>query len=426
VIDQAEIWVKAGDGGNGSVSFRREKFVPRGGPDGGDGGQGGDVLLRATDEVSTLRDFRYKRRYRAESGGAGRGQRMHGRSGENLIIPVPVGTQVQRRAPNGATTLVADLDAPGVSIIVAHGGLGGRGNARFTSSTNQAPRVAERGQRGDEADLVLDLKLISDVGIIGLPNAGKSTLLTAASAARPKIADYPFTTLEPMLGVVDRGETVFVMADIPGLIEGAHEGSGLGFDFLRHVERTRLLVHVVDGSSPDPLADLDLIDRELALFNADLARKPQIIAINKVDMPEVHERLPALERALGARSEDIFAISAATGEGVKALLDRVEQRLSETRPVPEPERDGAAEEPPVLRPEPRSRVTVVRRGPVYVVQGSRRLEAMAEMLDLSDREAWLEFQRRLQRLGVLATLRRAGIQEGDRVRFGATETTWRD
>lgn len=424
LIDRAEIWVTGGDGGSGVVSFRREKYVPRGGPDGGDGGQGGDVLVRATTDMSTLRDFHYKSRYRAEPGGNGRGQRMHGRSGPDLVIDVPVGTQLRRREPDGELELLADLDANGASAVVAYGGLGGRGNARFTSSTNQAPRVAERGQHGEEAELVLDLKLISDVGIIGLPNAGKSTLLASVSAARPKVADYPFTTLEPALGVVDRGDDGFVMADIPGLIEGAHEGVGLGFDFLRHVERTRLLVHMVDGSSPEPLANLDLIDRELALYSDELARRPQVIAINKIDIPEVRERLPELFALLAARSPDVLAVSAATGEGVKALLDRVAQRLDEARR--EAPAEPETELSPVLRPEPRTRISVAREGPLYVVQGSRRLEAMAEMLDLQDREAWSEFARRLQRLGVLATLRRAGVHEGDRVRFGRTEATWRE
>jgi GTP-binding protein len=424
MIDRAEIWVKGGDGGNGVVSFRREKFVPRGGPDGGDGGQGGNVVVAASSNVSTLQELRYRRHYRADAGGNGRGQKMHGRSGADLIITVPVGTQIRRRLPAGEPELIADLDGDGARAIVAYGGLGGRGNSRFTSSTNQAPRVAEHGQKGQEAELQLDLKLISDVGLIGLPNAGKSTLLAAVSAARPKVADYPFTTLEPALGVVDRGETIFVMADIPGLIEGAHTGSGLGFDFLRHVERTSRLVHVVDGSTEDPVADLDLINRELTLFHRELGEKPQIIAVNKIDIPEVAERFPDLRRQFEQRSGDVFAISAAGGEGVEALLDRVTQRLDEYR------RAIAAvagvDEAPVLRPEPRRSLVVSREGEAYRVAGSRRLEAMAEMLDLSDREAWAEFYRRLQRFGALATLRKAGIREGDRVRFGPTEVTWHD
>jgi GTPase len=422
VIDRAEIWVRAGDGGNGAVSFRREKYVPRGGPDGGDGGQGGDVILRASSGISTLRDLRYKKRYRAESGESGRGQRMHGRSGADLTVMVPLGTVVRSRSGQGDVVL-ADLAHDGAEVVAAHGGLGGRGNSRFTSSTNQAPRVAEHGQRGQELQLVLDLKLISDVGIIGLPNAGKSTLLAAVSAARPKVADYPFTTLEPALGVVDRGETSFVMADIPGLIEGAHEGLGLGFDFLRHIERTALLVHVVDGSAADPVGDAELIDRELELFNPELAAKPQIAAINKIDVEGVRERLPELERAFRERYADVFAISAAAGEGLDPLLDRIQQRLDEARREAPKE---TVDEIPVLKPQPRAGIDVRKAGKVWVVSGSRRLEAMAEMLDLDDREARQEFQRRLQRLGALAALRRAGVREGDRVRFGSTEIVWSD
>jgi len=347
---------------------------------------------------------------------------MHGRSGKDLQITVPVGTQIRRLNGDGSHSMVADLDRNGISVVVAHGGMGGRGNARFASATNQAPRVAEKGQRGDEAKLILDLKLISDIGLIGLPNAGKSTLLATVSAATPKIADYPFTTLEPELGVVDRGETSFVMADIPGLIEGAHEGTGLGFDFLRHVERTVLLVHLIDGSAPEPMVDLRLIDRELALFSPDLAGKPQIVAVTKIDLPETQLRLRALLGRLTEVTPDVFAISAATGEGVKHLLDRVEQRLFEARQAVA---DRHQQEPVlVLRPEPRAGVTVMREDSAYRVQGSRRLEAMAEMLDLSDLEAWATFMRRLQRLGVLAALRRAGVVEGALVRFGRTEVAW--
>jgi GTPase len=423
MIDRAEIHARGGDGGSGIVSFRREKYVPRGGPDGGDGGQGGDVILRASSQVSTLKDLRYRRSYRAEQGANGAGAKMHGRNGKDLTVTVPVGTQLQIREDGGALRLLADLDRSGASIVAAHGGLGGRGNARFVSATNQAPRVAERGQRGQEVELVLDLKLISDVGILGLPNAGKSTLLSVVSAARPKIADYPFTTLEPELGVVERGESAFVIADIPGLIEGAHVGVGLGFDFLRHVERTVLLLHLLDGSAPAPIDDYRLINQELELFSPELAAKPQVVAVNKIDLPAAREALPALLESLSSQSRDVFAISAATGEGIPALLDRIEQRLFEARQV---QIQTDVEDLPVLQPEPRTGVTVMREGDAYRVQGSRRLEAMAEMLDLSDLEAWQVFQRRLQRLGALATLRRAGVRDGDRVRFGPTEVAWRD
>jgi GTP-binding protein len=302
--------------------------------------------------------------------------------------------------------------------------MGGKGNARFATATNQAPRLAERGQRGQEARLLLDLKLISDVGIIGLPNAGKSTLLAAVSAARPKIADYPFTTLEPVLGVVEVGYDSFVMADIPGLIEGASAGAGLGHEFLRHVERTRLLVHLLDGAASDPLADLATVNRELALFSEDLARRPQIVAINKIDIPDARVRLPELQARLAARGVDASALSAVTGEGVQDLVRRVWAELTRLR-AEQPAPAVAEPEAAVLRPAPRTRVMVEKRNGRYVVH-SRRVEAMAEMLDLAQEEARAEFYRRLTRLGVVAALRRAGVQPGDKVRFGTVDVVWEE
>jgi GTP-binding protein len=422
VIDRVEISVRGGDGGAGVVSFRREKFVPRGGPDGGDGGQGGSVALLADPSVSTLRDLRYKRRYAAEKGSPGARANRHGKSGADLVIRVPVGTIVRRVEADGAEAMVTDLDTPGASVVAAYGGLGGKGNARFAGPSNQAPRIAERGQRGQEAQLILDLKLISDVGIIGLPNAGKSTLLSAVSAARPKIAAYPFTTLEPALGVVDVGYDSFVMADIPGLIEGAHAGVGLGHDFLRHVERTRLLVHLLDGSAPDPMADMDTINRELALFSEELAQRPQIVGINKIDIPEAHDRLPELRERLAERGIEPLVLSAATGEGVQDLVQRVWSELTRLRAEQPP---PAAVEPEeiVLRPAPRARVSIEQQDGRYVLHG-RRIEAMAEMLELSNDEARAEFYRRLTRLGVVAALRRAGVRAGDIVRFGDVDVTW--
>ncbi len=432
MIDRAEIYVCGGSGGNGIISFRREKFVPRGGPDGGDGGQGGDVVLLADPSFSTLRDVRYKRRYMAPDAGNGAGAKMHGRSGKNIVVRVPVGTQV-RQLREGASSetateedweLVADLDRVGASYIAAHGGMGGKGNARFTSSTNQAPRIAERGQRGQEAWLLLDLKLISDIGIIGVPSVGKSTLITAVSAARPKIAAYPFTTLEPVLGVVDVGYDTFVMADIPGLIEGAHAGVGLGHDFLRHVERTRLLVHLLDGTRDDPVGDMDTVNRELELFSEDLARRPQIVAINKIDDLEAQERLPALREQLAARAIEPLVLSAATGEGTPELISRVWADLTRLTRESPPE-IVTAPETPVLRPEARPRVTVEQVDGHFVVRG-RRVEAMAEMLDLRQDEPRGEFFRRLHRLGVAAAIRRAGAHAGDRVRFGDVEVAWEE
>ncbi len=320
----------SGSGGRGCVSFRREKFVPRGGPDGGDGGRGGDIILVADEELESLIDFRYKRHYKARSGAHGKGKKKHGKNGENLIIPVPVGTLVR---DDSANELLKDLTAAGERIVVAKGGLGGKGNAHFVSATRQAPRYAQKGEAGEERSIRLELKLLADVGIIGLPNSGKSTLISKISAARPKIADYPFTTLSPCLGVVRFDEaSSFVVVDIPGLIEGAHQGSGLGTAFLRHIERTNILIHLIDGSltSPlDPTKAFKIIHNELTLYNPSLATKPQIIAINKMDLPDAKENLPKIKRDFNKLAVEIFPISAVTGRGIKPLLSEVIKKISD-------------------------------------------------------------------------------------------------
>jgi GTP-binding protein len=329
-IDEAKITVVSGSGGRGCVSFRREKFVPRGGPDGGDGGRGGDIILVADEELESLIDFRYKRHYKARSGAHGKGKKKHGKNGENLIIPVPVGTLVR---DDSANELLKDLTAAGERIVVAKGGLGGKGNAHFVSATRQAPRYAQKGEAGEERSIRLELKLLADVGIIGLPNSGKSTLISKISAARPKIADYPFTTLSPCLGVVRFDEaSSFVVVDIPGLIEGAHQGSGLGTAFLRHIERTNILIHLIDGSltSPlDPTKAFKIIHNELTLYNPSLATKPQIIAINKMDLPDAKENLPKIKRDFNKLAVEIFPISAVTGRGIKPLLSEVIKKISD-------------------------------------------------------------------------------------------------
>jgi len=324
-VDEAEIRVSAGDGGRGCVSFRREKYVPRGGPDGGDGGHGGSVHLVASPHLNTLVNFRFHPEFAARRGQHGMGSGRTGRNGENLDIAVPPGTVAFVVADDGSVTLLADLVEAGQRELVARGGRGGRGNARFATSTNQAPRRADPGEPGEQRRLRLQLKLLADVGLVGYPNAGKSTLIARVSAARPKIADYPFTTLTPHLGVVRLDDLrSFVIADVPGLIEGAHRGLGLGHRFLRHVERTKVLVHVVDVSSAtdrDPVGDLDTIRRELELFDESLARRPQVVAANKmdaVDAPERVERLAARAAELGL---PFFRTSGVTGEGVRALLD---------------------------------------------------------------------------------------------------------
>jgi GTP-binding protein len=339
-VDEVSIKVKAGDGGDGAVAWRREKFIPRGGPAGGDGGDGGDVVLLVDPGLGTLLDYRYVREHKARNGGHGMGSDMNGPNGAPLELRVPPGTIV-RDASTGAE--LADLGEPGIRFVVAKGGKGGLGNMNFATSTNQAPRFAEKGTKGEEKDLVLELKLLADVGIVGFPNAGKSTLISRISRARPKIADYPFTTLVPNLGVVGWREKSFVVADIPGLIEGAHEGAGLGHQFLRHVERCRVLVHLVDGAPPEegrsPRKDLDAIDRELALYSKELAGKPQIVAVNKVDVPEARAAAKKLETALRRRKKapKVIAISAVTGEGIPQLLDAVARevfrRAAEERPA---------------------------------------------------------------------------------------------
>lgn len=349
-VDEVDIHVAAGHGGRGALSFRREKFVPRGGPDGGDGGQGGSVYLVADPHRNTLLHFRFNPEYLAARGRGGQGARKTGAAGADLDIPVPVGTLVQTPDPDepGHYLTIADLTAPGQRVLVAKGGRGGLGNAHFATSTNRAPRKAQPGEPGEERTLRLQLKLLADVGLVGFPNAGKSTLISRISAARPKVADYPFTTLTPHLGVVSLSDNrSFVVADVPGLIEGAHAGHGLGHQFLRHLERTKILVHLVDvssGSGRDPVEDFETIRRELALYSRDLAEKPQVVVANKIDALDDPARLDALARHARERQLPFLAISGVTGEGVPALLEAVWPAVSEARAA-EAAAQALAEEP---------------------------------------------------------------------------------
>jgi GTP-binding protein len=333
-IDEAKILVKAGDGGKGCMAFRREKYVPKGGPSGGDGGDGGSVMLESSSHVNTLLAFRYNREFRAQRGRHGEGSNCHGASGEDTVIRVPVGTVV---FDGESGEPIFDFTAPGQRFLAARGGKGGRGNARFASSTNRAPRRTEPGQPGEERRLRLELKLLADVGLVGFPNAGKSTLLSRLSAAHPKIADYPFSTVEPCLGVVAAGEEEsFVMADIPGLIEGAHQGHGLGTRFLRHIERTRLLVHLVDVSETgrDPVEDFRVVRNELRQFSAALLEKPVVVVANKVDLPGSEERLARLRAFCQKESLPLLAISALRGDGLDALRYDLGARLRAAAPTP--------------------------------------------------------------------------------------------
>ena len=416
-FDEAKIYVKAGDGGNGCVSFRREKFVPFGGPDGGDGGKGGDVYLIADPHINTLIHFKKRAHFKAQSGQHGRGKKQAGKNGQDLYIPVPLGTVV-RDANTGE--FIADLVEPGQKVLVAKGGKGGRGNAAFATPVNQAPRFAERGEPGQERWLYLELKLIADVGIVGVPNAGKSTLLAAVTAARPKIAPYPFTTLEPNLGVVTVGDYDFVLADIPGLIEGAHRGAGLGHKFLRHIERTRLIIHLLDGLSPNPLRDFEAINRELALFSERLAAKPQIVAFNKMDIPEVREKWPKVRDALVEAGYGVYPISAATGEGVWELMRAVAALLQEMpKELPPLEEEVV----PVTKKE--LPFTVIREGGVWKVTG-QEVEKITATVNWDQEEALALFHRKLEKLGVIKALRKMGIQDGDTVIIGNVELEWRE
>jgi GTP-binding protein len=417
--DEAVIEIRAGDGGNGCVAFRREKYVPFGGPSGGDGGKGGDIILYVDPALNTLYRFTRQRHYRAGSGQHGRGKNQHGAAGDDARVPVPPGTVVRDA---DTSHLLADLTDPGQEVVAARGGRGGRGNARFATSTNQAPRIAEDGEPGEARTLQLELKLLADVGLVGKPNAGKSTLLAAVTAARPKIAAYPFTTLEPHLGVVVLDpHTDFVLADLPGLIEGASQGKGLGHEFLRHVERTRLLIHMLDGAAEDPLGDLAAINAELVAFGHGLAEKPQLVAFNKMDLPEARQRWPGMRQALRAQDCEVFPISGATREGVRDLLGRAAQRLAELpREVP------LVAEFPVFRLEDDERAFwVEREEDSWRVRG-KRVERLAAMTPLALDEAVERFHRGLEAMGVLDALREAGVRSGDTVYIGEAELVWEE
>ncbi len=418
LIDEATIYVKAGDGGNGVVAFRREAHVPRGGPSGGNGGKGGDVYVVADHQVNTLLFFHKQNHFRAASGDHGRGKNQTGAQGADLPIRVPIGTMVFDADTH---QVLADLTESGQQVLVGAGGRGGRGNWAFRSPTNQAPRIAENGEPGEERRLRLELKLVADVGIIGVPNAGKSTLLSRVSAARPKIADYPFTTLEPSLGVAVVDDRDIVLADIPGLIEGASAGVGLGHSFLRHVERTRVLIHLLNGLSPDPVGDYEAINQELELFNPELMDKPQIVVLNKLDLPDVQAAWPKLARALKQHGVlEPLAISAVTGEGVEAVLRRAASTLVEL-PAPAP---GAVAEVPVVRPEDDMSFTIERdEDGAWRVRG-RRIERIVAMTKWEYYDAVMRFQRILQALGITEALRSEGVREGEVVRIGSKELEW--
>ncbi|MHB1007311.1 MAG: GTPase ObgE [Chloroflexota bacterium] len=420
-FDNAKINVAAGKGGDGAVSFRREKFVPYGGPDGGDGGRGGSIYVVGEPSLSTLGGFDRKRHFKAGNGGKGMGRKKHGARGEELHLPVPLGTIV--RVEDGET--LGEILEPGQELLVARGGRGGLGNTHFATSTNQVPRIAQHGEPGEERWLTMEMKLIADIGIIGFPNAGKSTFLAAVSHATPKIADYPFTTIIPNLGVVVLNHDAFVLADIPGLIEGAHLGRGLGHDFLRHIERTKVLVHLVDGNEPDVRAAYEQVNGELALFEPPLDGKPQLVAINKIDEPAVRDHLSGKLAALGDLPWPVFAISALGSEGVQDLLRRAYAELQRVRAVEAATRVIAVPaEGKVFRPLPtRALVAVVREEYGWRVH-SPRGERLAVMTDVTNDLALRLLHKHLRRIGVSSALERAGAKPGDLVRIGPVDLAW--
>ncbi len=418
-IDHVNIHVKSGKGGDGMVHFRREKFVPLGGPDGGDGGKGGDVIFEVRETLNTLSAFHQNEKFLADDGKKGGGSEKTGRGAKDLIIYIPPGTVIFD-AETGA--LLGDLTTAGQQLMVCKGGRGGLGNQHYATSRNQAPRTAERGEPHEEKKLRLELKLIADIGIIGLPNAGKSTLLAALTNAKPKIGDYPFTTLEPNLGVANIDlDTTVVLADIPGLIEGAAEGAGLGHDFLRHIQRTRVLIHMVDGLSEDPLADYSQINSELALFDPKLATKPQIVALNKIDQPDVQERLKEIKASFKKKKIELFTLSAMARTNTRDLLIAAHQKLAE---IPVEELDESL---PIYKPDVDPNLFTIKRED----NGSWRvigvaIERSAKMTYFEHDGSLRRFQKMLEKLGVDKALREAGVEEGDTVLVGDFEFEWQE
>lgn len=418
--DQVEIHVKSGKGGDGMMHFRREKFIPRGGPDGGDGGKGGDVIFEVKSTLNTLSSFRQNQKFKAEEGVKGGPSQRTGHNGKDLIISIPPGT-VLFDADTGE--LIGDLTEPGQQLRVLKGGRGGRGNQHFATSRNQAPRTAEKGEPAAEKRLKLELKLIADIGLIGVPNAGKSTLLSVLTNARPKIASYPFTTLEPNLGVANiDDDTTVVLADIPGLIEGASHGAGLGHDFLRHIQRTRVLIHILDGLSEDPLADYSQINSELSLFDPNLAKKPQLVALNKLDQPEVQARLRDIQKQFKKQKIELMTISALARTNTRDLLIKAYQKLAEAPSLSE------IEPPlPVYRPKEDPREFIVTREGTneWRVSGVA-IERAASMTYWQHDGSVRRFQKIMETIGVDEALRSAGVQEGDTVAIGDFELEWQE
>ncbi|MCR4393571.1 MAG: GTPase ObgE [Dehalococcoidales bacterium] len=417
MLDRVELRVKAGDGGRGAIAFRREKYVPFGGPAGGDGGKGGDVIVKADSSVSTLRAYQHRRSFKAEPGQNGMSKNKHGRDGADLVLTVPPGTLVFQK--NDSTEeLIADLEKDGQQVVVARGGRGGFGNTHFATAANQAPRIAQPGMPGQEKIIVLELRLIADAGIIGYPNVGKSSLLAAVSAANPKIADYPFTTLEPVLGVVRVNDDSFVLAEIPGLIKGAHAGRGLGHEFLRHAMRTRVLVHLVDGSSADPLEEYISVNNELAQFDAELAKKPQVVAVNKIDLPSVKARQEEIRQVFKEAGVQPLFISAAAKIGLQELIAETWQLLKERIVRTRLEQPVA-----VFRPQPVDGDRLQKKGNTFILS-EPELERFLDKIDLNTPAGQQQLAQKLEALGVNEVLLAAGAKSGDTIITGNKEWKW--
>lgn len=424
-VDRTRIQVKAGNGGNGKSAFRREKFIPKGGPSGGDGGRGADVIFIVDSNLNTLLDFRYHRKFQAENGGHGDIKNQYGANGKPCYIKVPPGTIIKDEETG---EVLADLTEEGQTAVIAKGGRGGRGNAKFSTSANRAPTFAELGEPGEEKKLVLELKVLADVGLVGYPSVGKSSLIASVSAARPEIAEYHFTTLTPVLGVVSLGEEhSFVMADIPGLIDGAAEGVGLGHDFLRHVERTKIIVHVVDASGiegRDPVEDYYKINNELKLYSDKLAKRKQILAANKMDLPGAEENFKRLQELAAKEGIDIFPISAATKQGLKPLLHCVAKALADY--VEEPEHEDTVKVYDAKEDMQEDEITITRNDAAEFIVAGKALEKLVAMTNFANDEAVRRFQYIWRLKGIDAKLKEKGIQEGDTVHIGAMEFEYRE
>lgn len=425
--DYVKIYAKAGNGGNGAISFRREKYVAAGGPDGGDGGKGGDVYFRVDKDANTLIEFRYNKKFKAENGENGSGARKFGKSGKDLYIPVPAGTIIKDANTN---EILADLDELGEEVIVLHGGKGGLGNSHFATATRQAPRFAIDGEKGEEKELILELKLLADVGLVGFPNVGKSTFLSKVTSARPKIANYEFTTLEPNLGVVKtKSGSSFVIADIPGLIEGASEGAGLGIQFLRHIERTRILLHFIDASGlsgRDVIQDFNTINNELTKYNINLEKRPQILVATKLDVMQDDSEMKKLERLSDEKNLKLFKISSITGEGVDSLMDYVTElikKIPKTKLVEDAKSTGKIK---VYKLETtQNEFTVRREKGKFVVEG-KAVDDILRRVNIADNESLYYLHKRLNEIGLNTELKKQGIHDGDIVSIGGYDMEWED